>query len=351
MLEAGLIVIVLLVLVLPITVHFVEKNLEVFLFVMGVAAVSCAHFFGAGDVWSVHLVKEAVREPVMITIAVFIFGLLMYAFKKPVTSFIVAIEHKLGSKLFCFVLISLLGILSSGITAIMASIILVEVVSALRLDKQYETRLVILGCFSIGLGAALTPIGEPLSTIAIAKLKGEPYHADFFFLIRYLGWYIIPGIIAVGIIGTVIEPSVKEDAHQATLTEKTEETVRDIFIRAGKVYLFIIALLFLGAGFKPIIDRYIISLSSGVLYWINTLSAVMDNATLTAAEISPRMSLLQIQSVLMGLLIAGGMLIPGNIPNIICAGKLGINSKEWARLGVPLGFAIMIVYFIVFLLH
>ncbi len=29
------------------------------------------------------------------------------------------------------------------------------------------------------------------------------------------------------------------------------------------------------------------------------------------------------------------MLIPGNIPNIISAGKLGITSKEWARLGVP----------------
>jgi len=33
----------------------------------------------------------------------------------------------------------------------------------------------------------------------------------------------------------------------------------------------------------------------------------------------------------MGLLISGGMLIQGNIPNIIAAGKMGITSKEWAR--------------------
>ena len=49
----------------------------------------------------------------------------------------------------------------------------------------------------------------------------------------------------------------------------------------------------------------------------------------------------------MALLIAGGMLIPGNIPNIISANKLRITSKEWAKLGLPLGAVIMVVYFIV----
>ncbi|HOW14200.1 MAG TPA: DUF1646 family protein [Methanosarcina sp.] len=41
------------------------------------------------------------------------------------------------------------------------------------------------------------------------------------------------------------------------------------------------------------------------------------------------------------------MLIPGNIPNIISAGKLGINSKEWARLGLPLGLISMAIYFVI----
>jgi len=41
------------------------------------------------------------------------------------------------------------------------------------------------------------------------------------------------------------------------------------------------------------------------------------------------------------------MLIPGNIPNIIAANKLGITSKEWARLGVPLGLVAMLIYFII----
>ena len=82
------------------------------------------------------------------------------------------------------------------------------------------------------------------------------------------------------------------------------------------------------------------------LYWVNMVSAVLDNSTLAAAEISPRMSIGKIRFLLMGLLISGGMLVPGNIRNIICAGKFGIKSREWARLGVPLGLALMFVYFI-----
>jgi predicted cation transporter len=347
MLELSLISIVVLVLILPITVHFVEKNIEAFLFVMGILAVSFAHWWGTAPVWSWHLVKEALREPLMITAAVLIVGILVAVFKKTITSTIVRVERMLGSKLFCCVLVIALGIASSVITAIMAAIILVEIVSALKLPREYETRLVILGCFSIGLGAALTPIGEPLSTICIAKLRGEPYHADFFFLLRNLGWYIIPGIVALGLAGLVIEPTVKKTTAN-TLTEKEPEGLRDVFLSAAKVYLFIMALIFLGTGFKPIIDAYIIKLSSSALYWINTVSAIMDNATLTAAEISPKMTLFQIQSILMGLLIAGGMLIPGNIPNIIAANRLGIKSKDWARIGIPLGFVMMVVYFLIF---
>ena len=66
-------------------------------------------------------------------------------------------------------------------------------------------------------------------------------------------------------------------------------------LRAGKIFLFVMALELLGAGFKPIIDTYIIHLDGRILYWINMISAVLDNATLAAAEISPSMSGLQIE--------------------------------------------------------
>ena len=107
------------------------------------------------------------------------------------------------------------------------------------------------------------------------------------------------------------------------------------------------ALIMLGAGFTPVVDQYLVRMPVRFLYWINMVSAILDNATLAAAEINPKMSMEAIKYVLIGLLTAGGMLIPGNIPNIICAGKLSIKSKEWAKFGLPLGLVLLICYFIV----
>jgi len=124
-------------------------------------------------------------------------------------------------------------------------------------------------------------------------------------------------------------------------TEEEEEKLSEVFVRAGKVYLFVMALIFLGTGFKPLIDAYRLKLPSQILFWVNMVSAILDNATLAAAESEPSLSVPQIKNALLGLLISGGMLIPGNIPNIIAAHALHITSTEWARLGVPLGLIIM----------
>jgi predicted cation transporter len=335
--------IILVVLVLPFMSKRVEHNLEAFLFVMGVLSVTVS------GLWSSHLVMDALLDPIRIqhpiVEAVLLAGLLFRAFRDAIRRNTMRCEQILGPRLFIFSVVVALGLLSSVITAIIAALVLSEIVTGLRLDKKTETRLVIVTCFSIGLGAALTPIGEPLSTIAVAKLRGDPYHAGFWFLFENLGLYILPGILALGLFAMVFHAS---DAPAAeSLSEDRPETLADVFIRAAKVYLFVMALVLLGSGFKPVIDAYVIHLSSPVLYWINMISAVLDNATLAAAELSPKMELKQIQVVLMGLLISGGMLIPGNIPNIIAAGKLGIGSRQWAALGLPLGLVLMVIYFVV----
>ena len=92
---------------------------------------------------------------------------------------------------------------------------------------------------------------------------------------------------------------------------------------------------------------YFAKISPGILYWFNTISAILDNATLTAIEIGPAMSLPQITGIIMGLSIAGGMLIPGNIPNIVAAGRLKISMKEWAVIGLPIGLVMMAIYFVI----
>ena len=338
--DIGLGAVALAVLVGPFTVKKIEHNLEAFLFLMGLLSVTIA------GVWEMKLVEEAVMEPVVkgIVPAVLVAGMAFHYGRSRAQNAMSYILDHVSLKVVAFVMIVGLGLMSSVITAIIAALLLVELVNCMPLERKDKVNLVIISCFAIGLGAVLTPLGEPLSTIAISKLQGPPYNAGFFFLFEKLALYIIPGVLAMGVLGFFFTG--KAVKQECITTVEDSETLRDVGMRAAKVYIFVMALLLLGAGMKIIIDKYFTAIPSEVLYWVNMLSAILDNATLTAAEIAPSLSLAQITAALMGLLIAGGMLVPGNIPNIISANKLGITSKEWARLGVPLGLALMLVYFV-----
>ncbi|MDD5473613.1 MAG: DUF1646 family protein [Candidatus Methanoperedens sp.] len=377
----GLFIIFLIVLIGPFKIKIIEQNLEVFLFICGILALTISGFAqlvdAAGQIietgWRWSIIQEALVAPVYINntintaslaqiapqsipkefhlpvgiVQVVLFvGLIIYKWHEPIHGVIRTMTEKLSLKVMAFILIAVLGLFSSVISAILAAIILVEIVNALPLTRKSKVDLTVIACFSIGLGAALTPLGEPLSTIAISKLSGPPYFATFTYLFEQLAVYVIPGIIAFGLVGMFFLGKVDTN-DPGMKAEDYKETLKDVIMRAVKVYVFIMALVFLGDGFKPIIFEYITKMPPEALYWINTVSAILDNATMTAAEIGPTLSQLQINAALMGLLIAGGMLIPGNIPNIISAGKLGITSKEWARLGVPLGFVTMAIYFVI----
>lgn len=355
--DLALFVIFLLVLALPFTVKIVEHNLEVFLFVMGALAVTVT------GKWDMHLVLEAIQEPVLkgIVPAVLIAGLLFHygkgLFQRAVNGLLAVIPVSV----VVFSVVVVLGLISSVITAIIASLLLVEIIALMPLERKAKVNLAIIACFAIGLGAVLTPLGEPLSTIAVTKLQGPPYFATFWYLFDQLAILIVPGVIACGVLGVALvgnkAPVTAAGTHLAahSAVEVVADNVhgeepggvREVLVRTVKVYAFVAALFLLGAGMEVIITKYFIQVPPAVLFWVNMVSAILDNATLTAAEIGPSLSQIQINAALMGLLISGGMLIPGNIPNIISAGKMGITSAEWARLGVPFGLVMNAVYFVV----
>ena len=339
---AGLTVIMGLTLVLPFSVKRVEEDLEAFLFVMGIGAVSIS------GIWSLHLIKEALREPIAITAAVGIVGWLFKAVRSGLRGWMDTLTEKLGLGGAIFVIVAFLGLGSSMFTAIVAAIMLAEVVTLLKLKREYEVKLTVYACYAIGLGAALTPLGEPLSTIVVAKLKGPPHNADFFYLVKLIGVWIVPGVLLAAAMAA--RGAKKADTGEAGLREDTPEKNKDILVRAGKVYLFVMALIFLGAGLTPLAERFVAKMPTWALYWVNSISAILDNATLAAAEIAPVMTDKQITFILMGLLISGGMLIPGNIPNIVSSAKLGIKSREWAKAALPFGGAMMLAYFIAMML-
>jgi len=329
-----------LVLLLPFLVKKVEENLEAFLFAMGILAVTVS------AQWALPLIEEALVEPIKITAAVLVAGLIFKFLRPAVRRAVKAAISRLGVKAFAFVIVVVLGLVSSVITAIIAALLLVEVIDCMKLDRRDETKIVVIACFAIGMGAVLTPLGEPLSTIVIAKLRGEPYNATFWFLFTEFWRYVIPGVLAFGALAAIL---VKKGPMDEGLREDRAEGIKDILVRTAKTYLFVMALVFLGTGFKPIIDAYISKLPPAGLFWLNSISAILDNATLAAAEVGPSMKMDQLAYALLGLIIAGGMLIPGNIPNIIAAGKLRIKSREWMAVGLPVGAAAMTLYFVVLL--
>jgi predicted cation transporter len=340
--DVGLFAIFLMVLLAPFKVKLAEKNLEAFLFLMGALAVTIT------NKWAMDLVILAGSEPIIkgIVPAVLVAGFIFYYGQKPFKSFMDSLVKSTNLGVILLVSTFILGLICSVITAIISALFLCEIANTLPLERKDKINYVVIACFAIGLGAVLTPLGEPLSTIAITKLQGEPYHAGFWYLMDQLGILIILGVLGCAILSMFY---VGKKATKAEVMSMGEESggIREVIMRTIKVYVFVAALFLLGAGMEVIIFKYFTKIPDYILFWVNMISAILDNATLTAAEISPAMSQRQINAALYGLLISGGMLIPGNIPNIISAGKLGITSSEWAKLGVPLGLVINAIYFVI----
>ncbi|MBF6569461.1 MAG: DUF1646 family protein [Candidatus Binataceae bacterium] len=315
----------------PVSSKVVERNLEVFFLAAGVLAALLSGQFG----WP--LLHAALREPIALTITVLAFGVVARLTRSTLDRWFEALLAKVSTRLVYFSLIVVLGLLSSIITAVIAALFLVEAISLMKLDRESEIIAVVLACFAIGLGAALTPVGEPLGTIAISALN-----QDFWYLVRLIGPFVFVGIFLIALIALMLPigrgPSLK--------AERDEQTWGEIWMRSAKVYLFVAGLVGLSWGFRPLVDQYITRIPEGMLFWLNGISAIVDNATLTAAEIGPSLAHAQQRAILMGLLISGGMLIPGNIPNIVAAGRLGIGSREWARVGLITGLPLMMLCYL-----
>ena len=343
----ALLVLLLTICVLPFVWKPAEHNLEIFLFTIGLTGTFISGSMGP------ELLRTIFQNELMyfISAAVLVAGIAFKFLRTPLKRTVGLLVQRIPLRRFIFFVIVVLGIVSSVITAIVSALVLVEIINTIPIERKKKVQLTIIACFSIGAGAMLTPIGEPLSTIVASRLG-----VGFFYFIQNFSIFILPIIVGLGLLGVLLSPKTvegTETANELALEQAVEqqiesdESYRGIFIRTAKIFLFIIALELLGESFKPIIDTYVIGLNGHLLYWGNMASCVLDNATLAAAEISVKMTQSQIQAILMALLISGGMLIPGNIPNIISAGILKIKSKEWAKLGVPLGLALMGIYYVV----
>src|SRR5262245_15461231 len=191
----GLLVIFAVVLIGPFLNKKIESNLEAFLFVMGVISATLS------SAWSAEVMHEGFVGPINITLAVIGACMLFHYLCSYIDRAMRRLHVTVPLTVIVCAGIIVLGLASSLISAIIAALLLVQFITVLPLHRHAEVNLTIVACFAIGLGAALTPLGEPLSTIVVSKLSGEPYHASFGYLARLLAPYVVPAVIALGIVG------------------------------------------------------------------------------------------------------------------------------------------------------
>jgi predicted cation transporter len=316
----------------PLAVHLIERNIEIYILVLGVIAT----LIGNGFSW--HLIRHALTEPILITLAVVGAGILFGYTRGWLDRAFSRLRRRMSRPILAALSVLVIASLSSVITAIVAALVLVEVIGLLHLAGAARVNTTIAACFAIGLGASLTPLGEPLSTLATSALK-----LPFFGLLFLLGPWVMPGIIASALVAGYFA---RGDYHEAPAGAHVRESPLAAAVQGVRVYAFIAGLVLVSYAYSDLASRYVPTLGNAALYWANTVSAALDNATLVALEVHS-MSAPRAREAILALLLSGGMLIPGNIPNIVSAGALRIGSVAWAKVGIPMGLILLGIYFAV----
>ncbi len=321
------------VLIGPVLIGPIKRNVELFFLAAGVATACLMGQFSSALIWA------ALLEPLSFTLAVLVFGAGFRLLRDFLDELFASVVQVLDAKAICFLLTIILGFLAAIITPVVSALVFVEAISVLRLERPAEIFVTVSACFAIGLGAGLTPVGMPGIAVVLHTL-----HADFWYLTRLLGPFVVAGIVLCAL-PTLLLRIGSIDLDQTVVIAPRDSWWVVLLARPGKVYVFIAGLVALSGGLRPLLDAYVPRLPSGSLFWLNTISAVVNNSTLAVVEIGPTLNVIQQRAALLGLLISGGMLVPGNIANIVATSRLRIGSQEWAKIGVPMGIAMLGIYF------
>ncbi len=162
--HASAIVILALLLFGPLAVATIEHNIELYCLALGVLAT----LLGTG--FTRELILEALHEPVAISIAVIVAAIL-FGWTGPLLDRVFSrLRHRVSRPVLTAASVFVIASISSIITAIVGALVLVEVIGLLHLAGDKRIRVTVAGCFAIGMGASLTPLGEPLSTLAARAL-------------------------------------------------------------------------------------------------------------------------------------------------------------------------------------
>lgn len=331
-------IVVLNLLLWPLVSKWVENHLEIFLLLVGVAAVTIT------GGWSKEFVYQTLNAPVNVAFIVLVVSIIFNYYSRYIFRILFVLFRYLEPQYSFAVLVFILGLSSSIFSVTVSALVLAEVLQVVNLERDQTIKVAICACYAIGMGAVLMPLAEPLGLVIHNELAAGPYQADFFFVLRHFFQWIAPGIAAVALLAGYVVRHVNTQVRLHIREDK--EDYKSMLRRTWHIYLFVAALHLISTGLRPFAQSTIAHLSGKILFWANASSIIIDNATLAAIEVTPVVTLNNLMYMVVGLVAFGSMLVQGNLPNIVAAEKLGIKSREWARFAVPLGLVLTGGYFL-----
>jgi predicted cation transporter len=173
----------------PVVSRTIEEHIELFFLAIGLLAMTLA---GA---WRWEVASRAAEVPLGITLTVIVADVIFGRVRGQMDRALGWIQARIARPIVCGGAIFVIALLSAMLTAIVAALMLAELVELMRLGPRTRVRVTVAGCFAIGLGSALTPLGGPLSTLAASGLG-----MGFGGLFAMLAPYVLPGMFACAIV-------------------------------------------------------------------------------------------------------------------------------------------------------
>ena len=120
----------------PIAIKWIEHNLELYVLLLGILAT----MLGTG--FNVHLVHEALSEPIAISLAVIVAGLVFSWTRQSLDSSFSRLRGRAPRAVLTAIAVFVIATIASVITAIIAALLLVEVVGLLRFEPEKRVRVI-----------------------------------------------------------------------------------------------------------------------------------------------------------------------------------------------------------------
>lgn len=308
------------------------------MFLLGVGALAAALSWAFTEA----LLAEAFLRPLQLCLALLAGALVFSVAHTPFATAARACSRTLGPRAATTASVLAAAALAPFFTGVVAALFLIELLRALPMSLERRREAAVLGVSAVGLTAGLSAVGSPAAAVVLAKLAAAPYATGPWLLFDLAGPWVLSGAVALAMAAGALAG----DGSGAETPPEDPLALWTVLVMAGRLFAALCGLILLGAGVLPAFTEVLRGVPPWGLYWLNSVSAVLDNGVLAAVEFDPGMLQDQLRFAYCGILAADPLLVIAAAPNLVAAVRLGITPRQWASVGIPAGATLYVCGFL-----